>query len=80
LNTRTGGRLLPKLLEYIPSLLAGGQTNDILVRSGEVRGWTESGRTLLTLAFPTPEVKESPTSYPPLDDDSKWNDGQKLTT
>lgn len=78
LKTRAGQRLIPKLLENIPGLLPGGDTNAILIRNGEVRGWTESGRALLALQFPAPEVMQAE-AYPPLTDDSKWDDGKKLT-
>lgn len=80
LGTRAGSRLLPKLLENIPQLLALGESNAILIRSGEVRGWIEAGRTLLALAVPPPEVKNPETTYPDLVDDSKWKDGQTLAT
>lgn len=80
LATQTGQRLLPKLLEETPILLAEGDTNAICVRSGEVRGMQKAARTLLVMAYPP---KETPTSdpttdYPRLDDDEKWQDGQKV--
>lgn len=78
LRSRSGQRLLPKLLESVPSLFDSGDTNKILIRSGEVRGWSESARTLLFLArepiTPTTEI----TPYPPLEDDRHW-EGDKLT-
>lgn len=78
LGTRAGSRLIPKLLEHIPALLPSGDTNAILIRNGEVRGWTEAGRTLLALAVPAPEMKQVESPYPDLTDDSQWNDGQKI--
>lgn len=82
LNTRTGKRLIPKVLETLPALLAKGDVNEILIRSGEVRGWQAAISALLSLATPTiPEAPQDAASdsYPDPLDDSKWNDGQQLT-
>jgi hypothetical protein len=78
LGTRAGLRLLPKFLENVPSLLSGGNVNEILIRTGEVRGWAEAGRTLLALQFSLPEAKAPAEAYPPLDADEHWNDGKKV--
>jgi hypothetical protein len=78
LSTKTGQRLLPKILESTPALLASGDINSILIRSGEVRGFQASAGAILSLAMhPEAPVKET-SSYPPLEDDSQWNDGQKI--
>lgn len=80
LETRTGARLLPKLFESIPPLLAGGDANSILIRTGDVRGFQSAARTLLTLAHPIqPGPAASPPGYADLNDDAAWPDGQKLT-
>jgi hypothetical protein len=80
LQSNTGKRLLPRVMERAPVLLAGGATNDILVRSGEFRGFSECIRTFLDLTH-TPPAPPSPTmTYPPLESDEKWDDGQKLDT
>ena len=80
LDTPTGKRFLPKLLESCPSLSAGGEINQILIRTGEVRGYQRVGRDILSLAHPSnrtePNVAES---YPSPEDDSKWEDGNKMT-
>lgn len=80
LKTRTGQRLIPKLLEDLPPLLPGGADNAIFIRSGEVRGWQHAVRTLLSLSIPEPETptQQTPVTYPNLTDDSQWNDGQTL--
>ena len=80
LRTPSGSRLLPKILETSPLLLPGGETNDILIRSGEVRAYMDVSRTILTLAYlkDIPEVVGGTTSYPDLEDDTKWDDGNKL--
>ena len=80
LSTRTGSRLIPKVLESVPELLAKGHVNGILIRSGEVRGWQMAIQTLLSLSVPEPPpmTTERPTAYPELDDDAKWADGNKL--
>jgi hypothetical protein len=79
LATETGKRLLPKLVETAPTLLAGGELNSILIRSGEVRGFAQMVQALLNLAsHPPVEQKSTTDNHPPLDDDAAWNDGQKL--
>src|SRR6266850_1502072 len=78
LGTKTGLRFLPKLLEATPELLPKGESNDILIRSGEVRGCQLFARTILSMtASPALPVKDE-NPYPNLEDDSKWNDGEKL--
>jgi hypothetical protein len=79
LGTRAGLRLFPKALESVPSLLGSGDTNSILVRSGEVRGFNLVLQTLLALAEPPPPaVMPEVKNYPDPRDDAAWNDGQKL--
>jgi hypothetical protein len=79
LSTQTGQRVLPKLLESTPGLLAKGDINEILIRSGEVRGFQDAARNLLSLSAHTPLPPSDPASnYPPLIDDAAWNDGQKI--
>jgi hypothetical protein len=72
LKTRSGNRLIPKLLEGAPALLPGGEINALLIRSGEFRGWQEAIRDLLSLTEGTPLQKPPADSYPSLDDDSAW--------
>jgi hypothetical protein len=82
LNTATGQKFLPKLLEEVPQLLRGGPTNEILIRSGEVAAWGSAAKSILALTLPPPPVPDQAThsrSYPdPLDDD-QWADGRKTT-
>jgi hypothetical protein len=80
LDTETGKRFLPKLMEEAPLLLERGHVNAILIRSGEVRGFQNVVRTILALAHPAPKGGLSPVEkeYPSLTDDAAWNDGQKL--
>lgn len=80
LATRAGTRLVPKIFECCPVLLSKGEINEILIKTGEVRGFAMAIQALLSLAEPPP--KEAPperTAYPPLDADDQWNDGQSLT-
>lgn len=78
LRTQTGQRLLPKLVESAPRLLSGGGTNEILVRNGELLGFQRAIQTLLELTI-VPQVLAPPANaYPSLEDDSQWNDSQKL--
>lgn len=80
LDTRTGTRLIPKLLESVPALLSGGDVNAILIRSGDVRGFSSAARILLSLTQESPVAPvAAPTNYAALEDDGAWNDGQKLT-
>jgi hypothetical protein len=80
LLTETGKRLIPKVLETTPPLLAGGDTNAILIRAGEHRGIQLAISQLISMAHSTPQVKTEVVSdsYPALDDDKKWNDGLKF--
>ena len=79
LKTRTGERLLPRLLEFVPRLLASGDINAILIRSGEVRGFSSAARELLTLAFPDTEQKITDiiSNYPALEDEAAWAEQTK---
>lgn len=74
LNTETGRRVVGKALESVPTLLAGGNVNEILIRSGEVRGWSAAAQAFLSLAAPLPKPPEAPPAFPDLDDDAKWSD------
>lgn len=80
LETLTGKRLVPKLAERMPTLLANGDTNSILIRNGETRGFQMAiaGLFELTHAQPLPVESETP-AYPSLTDDKFWDDGQKIT-
>jgi hypothetical protein len=81
LDTDTGRRLLPKILEGAPLLLEKGHVNAILIRSGEVRGWQAVAQEILRLAHPPAAVTQQDVrrEYVSLEDDKAWNDGQKLT-
>lgn len=79
LDTETGKRLLPKLADSVPGLLPAGDTNAILIRSGEVLGWQSVARMILDLAHPSQPVSSPQQSYyPNLEDDAQWNDGQAI--
>lgn len=79
LRTETGKRLIPKLVESAPTLLGTGDTNAILIRTGEFRGFQAAAQQLLTLTRVTPaEAAPVVNEYPPLEDDKAWDDGQKL--
>jgi hypothetical protein len=80
LETGTGKRLIPEVVRAFPELLASGDVNAILIRSGEVRAYQRIVDLLLTLAHP-PVVPSfaAPNEYPRLEDDAAWNDGQKIS-
>jgi hypothetical protein len=78
LETPTGRRLIPALVSTSPGLMACGDVNAILIRSGEVRAFHTIVESILTLAHP-PALSQSPGNpYPVLEDDAAWNDGQHL--
>lgn len=80
LKTDTGRRLLQKLGELAPQLLAKGDTNEILIRSGEARAFQLMLSRILELSHHNPD--EQPTKpaadYIPLTDDNQWQDGKVL--
>ena|SRR6185295_10256186 len=78
LDTDTGKRLIPKLVENAPALFDGGDTNKILIRAGEVRGFQAVVRELISLAHPPPPEQRQENHYPPPENDAAWNDGHKL--
>lgn len=80
LDSETGKRFLPRLLEQMPTLLGVGDTNAILIRSGEVRAYQQVVETIISLAHPPAPMKPAPNEYPRLEDDTAWNDGHKLET
>jgi hypothetical protein len=80
LRTRTGQRLLPKIFESGPVLLGSGDTNSILIRNGEVRGFGAAISVLLALSVveAAPPEDKTNSAYPPLHDDEQWQDGLSL--
>ncbi len=79
LTSNTGARMLDSIAASLPALLPGGDTNAVLIRSGELRGAQHVLTTIFGLAYPVKEVPDKPAeTYPALTDDAVWNDGQKL--
>lgn len=79
LRSKSGEKLLHALALEEPELLDGSDVNRSLVRSGEVRQHKILISVLLSLANEPEKLQQaSPSSYPPLDDDSQWNDGLKI--
>lgn len=80
LQTTTGQRLMPKLAQLAPVLLARGHVNAILIRSGEVRGVQSILQAMLDLTHSPPQPKGQSISpnYPDPEDDTQWSDGEKL--
>lgn len=78
LATETGKRLIPKLMERCPILLADGTINAVLIRSGEVRGFQAVAQAMFDLTQHTPERPAPADNYPAPENDKAWQDGQKL--
>lgn len=76
LDSDTGQRLLVKLADQIPPLLDCGHVNRILIRSGEVRGQTALIQYFQVLAHPTVSPVAPADSYPDLERDELWRDGE----
>ena len=72
LRTQTGQRLLPKLAEAAPRLLAGGGTNEILIASGSLLGFQLALQAMLDLTVVPAAPQRTAEAYPPLDNDSDW--------
>ena len=73
LTSKTGARLLPKVVEQTAPLLEVGDTNSILIRSGKVLGVQDAIRIILALASPEPPAPtQDSTEYPDPTDDSQW--------
>lgn len=81
LDSETGKRLIAAVADSAPPLLCKGEINEILIRTGEVRGIQACLRELISRAHPSAPVAEvdARTAYPALENDAAWNDGQKLT-
>lgn len=80
LKTRTGQRFLPKIAESVPPLLGKGDTNEILIRNGEVRGFQNSLRLILELASTAAPIPQGESgAYAAPEDDSAWADGKKIS-
>lgn len=75
LGSQTGERLMVHLGESVPELLGGGGVNEILIRSGEVKGASATLVNLVSLTVEVPDTlpERRPESHPDLDDDSKFD-------
>lgn len=75
LETPTGQRFIPKLLEDAPMLLQKGDINELLIRSGLVLGYQQVAQTILMLAHPPAKMNQEATvsDLPPLDNDKFWD-------
>jgi hypothetical protein len=78
LDTETGKRFIPTIADRVPPLLDKGADNEILIRSGEVRGFQNVVRVIVDLAHPAPPPTSPQSEYPDLENDKAWPDGRKL--
>lgn len=81
LATQTGRRLLAQIASSKPVLLGAGDTNSILIRTGEARHHDELVGSIISLAggaLEEPTTDPTAQAYPPLTDDTAWADGQKI--
>lgn len=75
LESVSGQRFLFHLAEDCPELLGSGDTNNVLIRSGEVKGYSKGLKNVLSLTIEPPQsVAPVSSNYPDLDDESKWDD------
>lgn len=66
LNTPTGQRLIPKVVELAPRLLSRGDTNEILIRNGELLGFQAAVQAMLDLANLNQTEQPRADNFPPL--------------
>lgn len=75
LESEAGIRALSYVVSMRPTLLDGGDVNKTLVRNGEVKGFDLCLTELFSLTQEQPKADAPPgVTYPPLDDDSQWDD------
>lgn len=85
LKSSTGGRFLARSANSAPVLFGEGDTNKILIRNGELRGYQKALQEMLLLANPPAEPAKIQDAYPDLTDDSNWEGvtglaGEKIET
>jgi hypothetical protein len=81
LESEAGIRALAHVVNMRPALLDGGDVNKTLVRNGEVKGFDLCLTELFSLTQEQPKAEAAPgVAYPPLDDDSQWDDRTKKPT
>jgi hypothetical protein len=73
-ESKTGQRALLHVSSLLPSLLDGADVNRTLVRSGEVKGWSNALNALLNLTVEQPPPAKVSEAYPPLDDEDAWKE------
>lgn len=75
LESVSGQRALIHLAEGCPELLGCGDINSILIRSGEVKGWSAVLKLFLSLTVEVPQTlpERKSDTHPDLDDDSKFD-------
>lgn len=78
LGTRAGQRIFARVLSECPPLAGGGDTNTILVRNGEVRGFGLAIQALSALAEEERALPTEDPMYPSPEDDDAWKDGKSL--
>ncbi len=74
LTSETGIKMLTLCALESPSLLDGAHMNKTFVRSGEHKGFENALTFIVGLTNTEPAQKPAPETYPPLDDDSQWED------
>lgn len=74
LGSQTGERLMVHLGESVPELLGGGGVNEILIRSGEVKGASATLVNLVSLTVEQPKsLPVTRDKHPDLDDDDAFD-------
>lgn len=78
LESQTGSRFLQQLAEAAPVLLDGAdQVEKTLVRSGQVKGFSEAVTTIINLTVEAPKYVPEKSAYPDLDRDELWSEPPK---
>jgi hypothetical protein len=80
LNTRTGQRMIQRLWATSPPLLRSGETNAILIRTGEVTGRSGTIQEIYAMTEPDPSPVSQASLYPSPEDDALWKDGKKVSS
>lgn len=78
LGTRAGQRLFPRAAADCPALLTQGETNAIMIRTGEVSGYMKALQAISALTVEEKPPTVDSATYPAPEDDALWDDKRKV--